>query len=113
MAKIRCRYLTEYCENSASYHCFRKTCNPRLCEMWNCTGVCNGWNEPICDFVRYADAEFEMNARQYEIDLGEQNPTLHIGRSHFDNIVYLQIDGRVLICNRDILTDADCEKEET
>ena len=94
---IKCRYLAEYCDNSASFWCYQKRC-PKRCEEWNCIGDYNGWNEPICKFVRYADAEFSRPLKHYEIDLGESNPTLHLMRGkEYTNILYLEINGRVLI----------------
>ena len=119
MAKIKCRYYSEYCTdlNQFRHGLYEKKCNPMLCASRTCEdAVYNEWNEVTCDHVRYADAEFEVNARQYEIDLGEKNPTLRIGRRQSDeiqNIIYLEIDGRVLIYNRRAMVDSEVEKEES
>lgn len=100
MAHIKCRYEKGYCGAAQRLNYFRKPCDPETGETDVCAGAeysYDSWNNVVCECMYYALAEFEKTTKDYDISLGEYNPVLRIGKKHYSEILYLEIDGRVLI----------------
>lgn len=100
MAHIKCRYYKARCQ--INYH---NECNY---DYDNCR--CETDNTD-CDFVSYQYTEFEKSIRNYELYGNEKSyealdgksilcdVSLWLGKTYIDNIVYLEIDGRIIVDN--------------
>ena len=97
MAHIKCRYYKPRCEMNNHQECNFNYDNCR----------CEG-DRDDCEFIDYQYTEFQKTVKTYEL-YGEEiipdeldgksiiyDPVLWLGETCIDNIVYLEIDGRII-----------------
>lgn len=103
MTRIKCRYSIPYCTargipwRRVEDYVFDESCEGGYCdidEYRKPLGLENVVN-PKCDHLCIQIGEFEKTVKNYEYDGGN----LKIGRKNYyeDEIIYLEIDGRVLV----------------
>ena len=101
MAVIKCRYIIPYCEyggkHERKYHNEQWCCDSDLgcLDRWYTPSSDTSVINPTCKYCKEVYGEFEKAVKSYEYYDGY----LTIGRKAYRewDIVYLEIDGRVLV----------------
>lgn len=96
MAHIKCKYQIPYCGTKDRLNYFQKPCDPNVGYTYPCDTAYYDMSYG-CEHRIFVDAEFEKDAKNYEVVLEEVDPVLKVGRNYYSDITYLEIDGRILI----------------
>jgi hypothetical protein len=100
MAHIKCRYRELYCGLFRDMERYGKPCNANDCDCGIEWYFEREWNIPACEAAYLVTCEFEKTVKNYEY-IGETGinrlPELRIGKKIYDRILYLEIDGVVMV----------------